>query len=292
MGAVGSLCVVLASRWGSMTMAFAAQASILLGFAAYRSGFPMSPMGDASAMLILAGIDLGVAEVAGRGRRWFALPTLVAGLALPLISVGLSLRGGPIGEVPMFVLFAAGTFYAATCGRLRWRGLGYAAAVLYNAALWVLWARLGWKLADDPQFYAVPVGFSTILFAEANVGSLGRPQVDSIRGAGLALIYLALAVPIWQSASLTAWAVILGVSMVGIFAGIGLRSRAFLWLGLAGFVLDVLFQLGRIGMEHALAKWAIMLVLGILLVLFVALNEKQQLLPKIRKYVDTVRQWE
>ena len=109
---------------------------------------------------------------------------------------------------------------------------------------------------------------------------------------GLTLIYLVLAVPIWQTSSLTAWAVVLGVSLVAIFAGIGLRSQAFLWLGLAGFFLDVVYQLGRIGMEHALAKWAIMLTLGIALVLFVALNEKKRILLTIRKYAEVVRRWE
>ena len=106
------------------------------------------------------------------------------------------------------------------------------------------------------------------------------------------LIYLSLAVPILQTASLAAWATVLCVSLVGIFAGIGLRSQAFLWLGLAGFLLDVVYQLGRIGLEHALAKWAIMLALGIGLVLFVALNEKRRLVATIRKYVEVVRQWE
>ena len=88
MFAVGSLCVVLASRWSSMPLAFAAQASLLLGYAAFRSGFALPPSADSTAMLILAGVDLGIAEVAGRGRRLFALPALAVGLALPLISVG------------------------------------------------------------------------------------------------------------------------------------------------------------------------------------------------------------
>jgi hypothetical protein len=291
--AVASLCVILAARWSSMPMAFAAQAVILLGYAAYRAGFAVTPMGDSSAMLVLAGIDLGIAEVAGRARRRvFALPALSAGLVLPLIAVMLALGSGRIGEEPLFVLFASGTFYAATCVRLRWKMLGYAAAVLYNAALWVLWARFGWKIAEAPQFYLVPVGFSTILFAEANRRELGRPRVNAIRGAGLTLIYLALAVPIWETASLAAWAAVLGVSLLGIIAGIGLQSRAFLWLGLAGFLLDVVYQLGRIGMEHALAKWAIMLALGLALVLFVALNEKKRIVLTIRKCVDVVRQWE
>jgi hypothetical protein len=68
--------------------------------------------------------------------------------------------------------------------------------------------------------------------------------------------------------------------------------QSFLWLGLAGFCLDVIYQLGRVGMEHALAKWAIMLVLGLLLVLFVALNEKKRIVLAMRDYLDHVRDWE
>jgi hypothetical protein len=175
---------------------------------------------------------------------------------------------------------------------MRWKTLGYAAAVLYNAALWVMWARFGWKLAEAPQFYLVPVGFSTILFAEANRRELGRSNVNAIRGVSLILIYLSLAVPIWQSASLTAWVVLLAASLAAIFAGIGLRSQSFLWLGLAGFLLDVLYQLGRIGMEHALAKWAIMLVVGFGLVFFVALNEKKRLVATLKGYLAEVREWD
>jgi hypothetical protein len=74
--------------------------------------------------------------------------------------------------------------------------------------------------------------------------------------------------------------------------GIGLRVQLFLWFGLAGFVLDVVYQLGKVGLEHTLAKWGIMLVLGILLVLFVALNEKKRIVVTMRQYIDQARQWE
>ena len=53
------------------------------------------------------------------------------------------------------------------------------------------------------------------------------------------------------------------LSLVGIFAGIGLRVQSFLWLGLACFVLDVTYQLTRLGVEHALARWGVMLTLGV-----------------------------
>ena len=97
---------------------------------------------------------------------------------------------------------------------------------------------------------------------------------------------------VWQFASFGAWLTLLLVSLAGIFAGIGLRVQVFLWLGLAGFVTDVVYQLGRMGMEHSLAKWGIMLVLGLGLVLFVALNEKKRIVVTMRDYIDQARQWE
>jgi len=293
MFAVGAMCVIVASRWASIALAFAAQASILVGYAAFRAGIAIPEGGDSTAMLILSGLNLGVAEIAGRGgRRLFALPAMATGLVLPMLSVGLAMRNGPVGEESLFVLLAAGTFYAATTARLGWKPLGYASAVFYNVALWVLWSRFGWKLASDPHLFLVPVGFTTILFAETNRKELGRRAVNAIRGVGLTLIYASLAFPIWQTSSFAAWAAILGVSLLGIFAGIGLRSQTFLWFGLAGLVLDVVYQLGRVGMEHALAKWAIMLALGLGLVVFVALNEKKKLMSLMRKYVDIVRGWD
>ena len=110
---------------------------------AYRSGFPTPPAGDAGAILILAGIELGVAEVAERGRsRLFALPALATALTLPLVSVVLSLPGGWQGDEPLFVLFAAGTLYAATCGRMRWKNLGLCGRrPLQRSALGALGAR-------------------------------------------------------------------------------------------------------------------------------------------------------
>ena len=170
---------------------------------------------------------------------------------------------GGTKEVGLFHLVAAATFYSVACGQLRWKSLGYAAGVFYNAALWVLWSIFGWELKDHFQFFMVPVGFSTILFAESQRHELGRSTVNSIRSAGLLIIYASLAVPIWQFASFGAWLALLVASLVGIFLGIGLRLQTFLWLGLATFVLDVVYEMGRVSLDHAMAKWAIMLALGL-----------------------------
>ncbi len=103
----------------------------------------------------------------------------------------------------VFYLAAAATFYATACGRLRWKSLGYAAAVFANSALWLLWSVIGWRLAEHPELYLVPVGFSAILFAEVNrelgrVGGqrdpVGRPDGD-LRLAGHADLAIRRASP-------------------------------------------------------------------------------------------------
>ena len=209
---------------------------------------------------------------------------------LPLLQlVG---RGG-LDEVSLFHLLAAGTFYGIACGQLRWKTLGYAAAVLYNAALWVLWSRLGWKLATHPQFFLVPVGLSTILFAEVNRRELGRSNVNTIRTVGLTIIYLSLAVPIWQFESFGAWVALLLGSLVGVFVGIGLRLQIVSLDGADDLRCStVIYEMGRVSLDYAFAKWAIMLALGIGLVLFVALNEKKRIVSTMRLYFDQARLWE
>ncbi len=80
--------------------------------------------------------------------------------------------------------------------------------------------------------------------------------------------------------------------MIGVFAGIGLRLQTFLWMGLTTFVLDVIYEMGRVSLDYAFAKWAIMLALGIALVMFVALNEKKRIVSTMRVYFDQARLWE
>ncbi len=209
--------------------------------------------------------------------------------ALPLLQLA---WGRGLDDVSLFYLLSAATFYGIACGQFRWKALGYAAAVFFNAALWLLWSRLGWRMTTQPQFFLVPVGLSTILFAEANRRELGRTNVNTIRVVGLTVIYSSLALPIWRDASFGAWTALLIGSLAGIFAGIGLRLQTFLWMGLTTFVLDVIYEMGRVSLDYAFAKLAIMLALGIALVMFVALNEKKQVAVTMREYFDRARLWE
>ena len=290
---LAAFLVLLVPRWRGEWLVYLAQAMILAAYVDFRMCYRWPIAADAAVLTLLGFIDLGLAELLDRHQRMiYARPARFSALVLAFLPLLQLAWAGAPNEVTLFHLLTAATFYSVACGQLRWKWLGYAAAVFYNAALWVLWSIFGWKLSDHFQFFMVPVGFSAILFAEAHRRELGRSTVNSIRSAGLLIIYASLAVPIWQFASFGAWLALLVASLVGVFLGIGLRLQTFLWLGLATFVLDVVYEMGRVSLDHAMAKWAIMLALGLCLVLFVALNEKRRIVETMRLYYEQTRLWE
>ena len=291
--------VGLIARWRHEWLVYPAQSTLIGAYLYYRWAFPLPASADAVVLTLFGYTGLGLAEVMHRvGLGRYARPTMYAAFVMPLLPIGIAIMGwlgtgqARLNDVHLFIVFAAAAFYSVACYTTRWRWLGYAAAVLYNAFLWYLWGRVGFSFSDRPQFFLIPVGLSAILFAEDNRKMLGRQAVNAIRGVGLSLIYLSLASPIWQFQSLGAWVTLLLLSLAGIFVGIGLRVQVFLWFGLTTFVLDVVYQLGKMGTESSLAKWGIMLVLGILLVVFVALNEKKKIVESLKVFYDDARAWE
>ena len=288
-----TILTIIAIRWNSTALAYLTQISVFLGFLIYRLAFPNPALGDVTILLLFAAIELGISEVLDRFHQsLFAKPALYASTILPLIAISIASLDGFTSDRMLFMSCATASFYAILCGRTGLRIFGSASAVLYNAFLWIYWYRSGWELAESPQFYLIPVGITSILFSQAYRRELGNQSTNTIRGLGLSLIYVSLGAPILQDGSLVAWAVLLIASLTSIFLGIGLKSQVFLWLGLAGFILDISYQLGRFTLDNAIARWAIMLVIGITLLLFVAISEKKAWLGRIRTYIGQVRDWE
>ncbi len=144
------LHILLVPRWQAEWLVYLAQAVMLGAYVDYRLAFPQPIAFDAIVLTLLGYLDLGIAEVLERLQlKIYARPARFFSLVLPILPLFQLIGSGGLDEVSLFHLLAAGTFYGIACGQLRWKSLGYAAAVLYNAALWVLWSRLGWKLATS-----------------------------------------------------------------------------------------------------------------------------------------------
>ena len=287
------LIILLVERWQAEWLVYVAQSVMVCAYVDYRLAYPQPIAFDAIFLTLLGYLDFAIAEVLDRFERTiYARPTRYSSLVLPLLPLIQLMGTEGLDQVDLFHLLSAGSFYAIACGQMRWKSLGYAAALFYNVALWVLWGKFGWDLSSHPQFFLVPVGLSTILFAEVNRRELGRQNVNTIRAVGLSIIYLSLAVPIWRFESFGAWVTLLVCSLATVFLAIGFRLQTFLWMGLTTFVLDVVYEMGRVSLDYAFAKWAIMLALGIMLVMFVALNEKKRIVTTMRLYYEQARLWE
>jgi tetratricopeptide (TPR) repeat protein len=281
--------ILLAQRWNAEWLVYLAQAAFVGSYLHYKIAHALPSDWDAIALVMFCFIDFALSQVLERLRmNLYARPTLYFSLLLPFLPLALALKG----ERLTLLVFSTATFYGVACYQKQWKTLGYAAAVFYNAFLWLLWSQMGVELSRHPQFYLIPVGLSAILFAEVNRRELGREYANAIRSIGLMVIYVSTAVPMWQSHSLGVWLTLLLLSLLGIFVGIGLRLQSFLWLGLVCFVFDVVYQLGWVSMNDALARWGIMLTIGLLLVAFVALNEKKRILETMREYYEQVKKWE
>ncbi len=290
-----------AVRHGVVWHGYLAQACVLGAYLTGRLGFPAQASWDAIALFGLALIDLGIAEGLGErgpgssdrpGRKAMVRSSFAGALVLPVLSLSATFRSGWASDTMILTSIAVTLLYAALASRSGWRGLGYLAGLIFNGLLAMVWFRVGWSLVEQPGFYVLPIGLSTLLFAETARRELGRSGLNILRTLGLVLILTSLSIPIWRTADLLSWALVLVASLVAIGVGITIRSQVFLVLGFVTFLIDVGYQATRAGLDNAVARWAIMLGLGLSLVLFVALSEKYRLLVRLKRSLAQIRQWE
>ena len=283
----------LARRWQAPWLVYFADIAFTGAYFYYRSIHPLDPSIDAPVLLLFSFVQFGLSEFFER-LQWqvYSRPSLYFSLVMAAVTLLVALERWQLDQVNLSIVFSTASFYGFVSYRKRWKKAGYAAALLYNAFLWIAWRRVGWELADHPQHYLIPVGLTAILFAEVNRHELGRMTAQALRSLGSMVIYVSTAVPMWQFESFGAWVTLLFLSLTGVVVGVGVRIQSFLWLGLVCFVFDVVYQLGRVGLDHAQAKWIIMLALAFLIFGFVALNEKMQIWERVRKFYMAAREWD
>jgi hypothetical protein len=166
--------------------------------------------------------------------------------------------------------------------QVRWT---YISVLLIN---WLVFDQIH-RLNVEWLFWQVlPVGLSILYFAQVEP-QLERVPRHYVRICGIGLICL--------TALLTQenYGILPGVvSLIAIFAGLGLRTRAFLYVGTLVFVLNVLNQLLVFVALYSLLKWIIGLCLGILLI-WVAANfetRRDQVMALMQNWLAELQQWQ
>lgn len=211
---------------------------------------------------------------------WERRPWQRVAIALPLLVLL-----GTAAIVQPLSLVVAAVFYALVASirqQVRWT---YISVLLIN---WLVFDQIH-RLNVEWLFWQVlPVGLSILYFAQVEP-QLERVPRHYVRICGIGLICL--------TALLTQenYGILPGVvSLIAIFAGLGLRTRAFLYVGTLVFVLNVLNQLLVFVALYSLLKWIIGLCLGILLI-WVAANfetRRDQVMAMMQNWLAELQQWQ
>ncbi len=194
------------------------------------------------------------------------------------------------------LLVGVGLLYATLSIARRSFGFGVLAALAANGGLWYfLGHQGGWGFLRHPQVWMIPPAVCVLAAAYLNRRQLNDAQMTTIRYASSMAIYLSSTADIFVNGVANApWlpGVLAGLSVLGIFAGIILRVRAFLLLG-TGFLALAMFTViwyAAVDLEQTWIWWACGILLGLAILLLLAFFEKRR--QDIHEMLDRLKQWE
>jgi hypothetical protein len=250
--------------------------------------WPLVVMGIA-----LAGVGLGE-WLARRKARTLGQPLETTGALLPLLPV-LGFWFLP-GEVNYSVLLlVVGALYAVLSALRQSFLYGVLAALAANGSLWYLLHRAdGLGLGEHPQLWLIPPALCVLVAAYLNRDQLNEEQMTTVRYMSAIVIYVASTADIFINGVAEApWLpLVLGaISILGIFAGILLRVRAFVYLGTAFLLVALLTMIWYAAVElgYAWLWWVCGIVAGICILALFAVFEKRR--DDMLRLVEQLKTW-
>lgn len=252
-------------------------------------------------VMAIAFAGVGVGEIFQRsGLRVLAEPLQRTGGFLPLLPalgwwLNQRLEIDAAGHYSLLMFFA-GLFYVALSMLRRSYLSGVAAALAGNAALWALLADYeSLSLMKHPQFWLIPPAGSMLVASHLNRRQLSDSQLTGSRYVCLLVIYVSSTADIFIEGigdSLWEPMVLATLSVIGVFVGIGLQIRAFLYLGATFVFLSVISMVWHAyaNIQHVGIWWGFGILLGLLILTFFGVFEKKR--PELLRLVESMRRWE
>lgn len=221
----------------------------------------------------------------GWGKIWQQL-----GLWLPLII--LSMTTSLVQTQGLLIIAAFYAWMAKQTARVR---LSYLSVLLFDVALIDYLDGRGWL---STLILSVIAGLSILYVAEVEPYLTAQPQRQQrhwlrILASGLvgvtALYQTEVSTPMLAYAALA-----VGIGIVLIFAGLILKVRAYLYVGTATFVLQILRVLWLFISANSLLLWAVGIVLGLLFIWVAATFESRrtQVSTQLSSWTTALNDWE
>jgi hypothetical protein len=219
-----------------------------------------------------------------------SLPWLRTGVFLPLLPiVGFWLR--PTGNYAT-LWFLAGLFYGLLAVMRRSLAFALLALLAANGGLWVILHENQLAFLHYPQLWVVPMALSVLVAGQLNRDRLGRRQLLTLRYTALTVIYLASTADAFVGLGQEVWRplVLIGLALAGVFLGMLLRVRAFLFLGTAFVALGVFTLVYHAATAGEWVWYAAGVALGIVIFTLFAIFEKRR--ADVVRMIERLREWE
>jgi hypothetical protein len=273
-------------------------------------------------VMLIAFIGVGLSEFfERRGLRVLSGPLQRTGVFLPLLPL-LAFWGRPLapllapaadrapglrpwvgylanlpGAYDSYALlwFLTGMLYGVLA---QWRQsfrFALLAALAANAGVWSLLAHHGVVFLVHPQAWLIPLALILLVSEHVNRDSL-RPEVAlGLRYLGISLIYVASTADLFIAGvgnSVVLPILLALLAVAGMLAGIMLRVRAFLFIGVSFLLLDVFTMIWHAAVDryHTWVWWASGIVLGAAILALFALFEKRR--NDVLRLIDEIKRWD
>ncbi|MEX0611559.1 MAG: hypothetical protein WD229_05535, partial [Pirellulales bacterium] len=246
----------------------------------------------------IAFVGVGFGELFQRRRqRVLSEPLQTTGALLPLLpAVGFWVMSSTSKVDYSLVLLSIGVLYAALSVLRQSFWYGVLAALAANGSLWYLLSqRDGLSLFEHPQLWLIPPALCALAAGYINRQRLTQQQSAGLRYAAAIVIYVSSTADVFINGVAEApWlpAVLAGLSILGVLAGILLRVRAFLYLGTAFLVVALMTIIwhAAIHEQRTWILWVAGIVTGVLIIALFGLFEKRR--DDVLRVVDELKHWQ
>jgi hypothetical protein len=273
-------------------------------------------------VMLLAFIGVGLAELfARRGLRVLSRPLLRTGVLLPLIPLvafwakppklimdfaedrapGLEPMLGYLSKLPqhfdMYALlwFLAGLLYGLIALTRRSFGWALIGALATNFGIWALLVNSQVPAAVHPQAWAIPLALIVLISEHVNRHRLRAEAASGLRYLGISMIYVSSASDLFIAGvgnSLWLPVILAALCLAGVAAGVLLRVRAFLYLGIGFLLLDIFSMIwhAAVDRQQTWIWYASGIILGAMIIALFAVLEKRR--NDVRELVGRLREWD
>jgi hypothetical protein len=168
------------------------------------------------------------------------------------------------------------------------------AALAANFGLWALLLHFDVAFLLHPQMWLIPLALIVLVSEQLNRDRLSREQSLTLRYVALSLLYVSSTADLFIAGvgNSAVWPVVLAVlSVLGVLAGIQLRVRAFLFMGLTFLCLDVFAMIWHAAVDRTQTwVWYVSgIVLGGAILALFALFEKRR--NDVLHLLEEIKRW-